>query len=130
MRKTFKLEIPEAALFSFIVLAGLLVITWLGYSIVKEMGRKQQVVQSLDSFKAAIEEIEKENLELLQKKKYFESEENIEREARRRLNLKRPDEHVAIIVTEENKDTQEADASQGEETEESNFFIRLWNFLF
>ena len=130
MRKTFKLQIPEAARFTLFVLVGLLVITWLGYSIVKETGRKQQVVQGLDSFKASIEEIEKENLELLQKKEYFESEENIEREARKRLNLKRPGEYVAIIVTEENKDTQEEGASRVEETEESNFFIRLWNFLF
>ncbi len=130
MKEKFKLKIPEATRFTLFVLASLLVITWLGYSIVKEMGRKQQAVQGLDSFKAAIEEIEKENLELLQKKKYFESEENIEREARRRLNLKRPDEHVAIIITEENKETQEESASRVEETEESNLFSRLWDLLF
>jgi cell division protein FtsB len=44
-----------------------------------------------------LEKLEKENQELAEKKKYYESEEFIEQEARNRLNLGKPGETVIIL---------------------------------
>lgn len=127
MFKNFKQKIFKRVKPAFFVVASLLLITWLGFSLVKEIERKRQTAGDLSSLKAAIEEVEKENQELLQKKKYFESEENIEREARRRLNLKKPGERVIIIVSEDDKNIKN---DENESSDDSSFFAKFFRILF
>lgn len=44
-----------------------------------------------------LEEAEREHQELLEKKKYYQSEEFVEEEARNKLNMARPEEAVMIL---------------------------------
>lgn len=131
MKRKLKLNTPRVSRFTLFILAGILVIGWLGISIRKELERKEQAREELASLKSAIEELEKENREILAKKEYLTSAENIEREARRRLNLKKQDENVAIIVPETNKGqgSPESQENQNPETD-VNFFRKLWNLIF
>lgn len=131
MKRKLKLNAPRVSRLTLFILAGILVIGWLGISIRKELERKEQAREELASLKSAIEELEKENREILAKKEYLTSAENIEREARRRLNLKKQDENVAIIVPETKKgqESPESQENQNPETD-VNFFRKLWNLIF
>lgn len=44
-----------------------------------------------------LEKVEKEHQELIKKKEYYQSEEFVEKEARNKLNMSRPDETVVIL---------------------------------
>ncbi len=56
-----------------------------------------------------LEELEREHQELVQKREYYQSEEFVEKEARNKLNMSKPDEIVVILPpnlgqTEERKE--------------------------
>src|SRR3989338_6457020 len=96
-------KIPRPTKFTLFLIASLLIFVWLGVAMRREFVRKQEMGVELSALKASIEKNQKENEELSKKIAYLKDEENIEREARERLNLKKPDERVAIIVPPKNK---------------------------
>lgn len=93
-----------------LLLLGSLTI-WLGYSVVKEAYRKHQVRAEIESLKQEIMELEKKNSSLSSFVDSFQDPENIELEAKKRLNLKKPGEEVAVILR--GKDSEEQNIVQG-----------------
>jgi cell division protein FtsB len=78
-----------------------LAVVIIGIGLIVSLSRNiYRLLKAGDQVKLAqekLEKLEKENQELLEKKKYYESEEFIEQEARNRLNLGKPGETVVIL---------------------------------
>lgn len=129
MKRKFKLKISSSGGFLLFVAICFLVIVWIGIATFNELKRKQEVLRELASIRATVEETEKENQELSRKIESFESEETIERMARERLNLKKPDEHVAIIVPDENKKKEQNGLQKDESSGKLNFLKNLFKIL-
>lgn len=93
----------KAIFFSRIFLVALIIMTFLlAVSTGRAIWRKYQIEREISALKNNISEIEKKNEELLARLDYFKSEENLEKEARIQLNVKRPGEKVVVIVGKEN----------------------------
>jgi len=119
------LNVPRLRTFSFFLIAAL-IFTWLGFSMRRELLRKQEMGAEVSTLKASIEKLQKENEELSKKIVYIKDEKNIEREARERLNLKKPDERVAIIVPPKNKN-QEGAGEADQQSANTSFFRKILN---
>lgn len=119
-------KIPRPTKFTFFLIASLLVFVWLGVSMRRELVRKQEMGAELSALEASVEKFQQENDELSKKIAYLKDERNIEREARERLNLKKPDERVAIIVPPKNK-SQGGAGEAGQQSANMNFFKKLLN---
>ena len=79
---------------------------WLGYSVVKEAYRKHQVQREIEALRAEILGIENRNIDLSSLLDSFGDSKNVELEAKRRLNLKKPGEEVAVILRDKNSEEQ------------------------
>ncbi len=96
----------KAIFFSRIFLAALAILTfWVAVSTGRAVWRKLQIEREISALKRNIAEMEQKNEELLARLDYFKSEENLEKEARSQLNVKRPGEKVVVIVGKENRDS-------------------------
>lgn len=94
-------------LFSNIAIIALVAITiWLGVASAKVLYAKITVRSEIDSLKREIEEMEQGNNELASLVDLFQNPEVIELEAKRRLNLKKPGEEVAVILRDKNDESQ------------------------
>ncbi len=131
MKKKLKFKIPRVGRVLLFVGVGIAIIGWLVVSLVNEIERKQNTFKELASLDKTIQELKDENQKLLQKKEYLTNEENIEREARMRLNLKKQDENVVIIVPETDKGQKPLESQENHNPEtDAKFFQKLWDLLF
>lgn len=89
---------------SLLLLGGLTV--WLGVSVGKEAYRKHQVREEIARLKAEIVQMEQENDNLVSLIHSFEDRETVELEAKKRLNLQKPGEEVAVILRSKNDESQ------------------------
>ncbi|MDP1629610.1 MAG: septum formation initiator family protein [bacterium] len=64
----------------------------------RALWRKHQVDREIQKLQKDISQIEERNKELLTRLDYLKSEENLEKEARLQLNVKRPGEKVVVIL--------------------------------
>lgn len=78
----------------------------LGYSVIKESYRRHQVQVEIDSLKKEIMAFENRNTGLASIIGSFENPKNIELEAKRRLNLKKPGENVVVILRDKDNEAQ------------------------
>ena len=83
-----------------------LITVWMGASVAKEAYRKYQVQQEIAHLKTEIIGLEQENNNLASLIGSFSDPSNIEAEAKKRLNLKKPGEEVAVILRDKNDETQ------------------------
>jgi cell division protein FtsB len=111
------------SLFTLMVIF-LLVIIALG----RESYLNYQTNQEIRGLRDKIEKLKKDNVELAEMEKYFQSEEFLEKEARLKLNLIRDGEKL-IIVKEEEKSLVE-EQSEEEKSENVSNFRNWWKYFF
>mgnify|MGYP001571994169 FL=1 len=97
-------EFLQSKILSFIVLAG---IFFLAVSLVKVRPQKMAVEARLENLKGKITETGKTNSDLARLLDYFKSRSYLEREAKIKLNVRRPDENVVFIYEDEKANTAE-----------------------
>jgi len=120
---------PENFLYSkyslFIaVIIFLLVVIALG----RESYINYQTNREIKELQEKIEELKKNNLELAEMEKYFQSEEFLEKEARLKLNLIRDGEKLIIVKEEENNLTEGRDEAR--KMENISNFRKWWRYFF
>jgi len=100
MKETRFPGIFSSKIFLFSLLVILLI---LGSSLGREFYRKYRLQKEFDSLKSEIDKLENKNQDLASMLEYLNKESNLEKEARRRLNLKKPGENVVVIVPPESE---------------------------
>ena len=89
---------------SLLVLALLTI--WLGWSAAKEAYKKHQVKKEIDKLSQEILDLEQKNSNLVSLIDSFQDPDTVELEAKRRLNLKKQGEEVAVILRDKNDEPQ------------------------
>jgi len=89
---------------SLLILGGLTV--WLGVLVAKEAYRKHEVRQEIARLKADIVQTQKKNDNLTSILDSLEDPSTVELEAKKRLNLQKPGEEVAVILRDTNDESQ------------------------
>ena len=84
-----------------LLVLGLLTI-WLGASAAKEAYKKHQVKKEIDKLSQEILNLEQKNSNLVSLIDSFKDQNTVELEAKRRLNLKKQGEEVAVILRDKN----------------------------
>jgi cell division protein FtsB len=85
------------------------VLVFLGIQLGRESYRKYQLQQEINNLKSEISKIEGENQELSNLMEYFKKDSYLEKQARVKLNLKKPGEEA--VVFPERKEEAESNAS-------------------
>jgi len=80
---------------------ALMVIFFFIFSIAKLWPQKTVIDARLQNLEGKIAETEKSNLDLARLLSYFKSRSYLEREAKLKLNVRRPDENVVVIYEDE-----------------------------
>ena len=125
---------------SLLVLGVLTV--WLGASVAKETYQKHQVNKEIAHLRQEILDLENKNNDLASFLGSFDDPNTVELEAKRRLNLKKPGEKVAVILRGKNDggqnivqsggDISHQGASDEPETDESAWFanpLKWWQYI-
>lgn len=126
----------KAIFFSRIFLGAMVIlIFWMAISTGRAMWRKFQIEHEISVLKKNISEMEKKNEELLARLDYFKNEENVEKEARAQLNVKRPGEKVVVILKKEDnrsKSKQEGNSSSDRLADKKNLSnpLKWWRYFF
>ena len=84
---------------------GLLTI-WLGASVAKEAYKKHQVKKEIEILSQEILNLEQKNSNLISLIDSFQDSDTVELEAKRRLNLKKQGEEVAVILRDKKDEPQ------------------------
>lgn len=88
-----------------LLVLGLLTV-WLGASAAKEAYKKHQVKKEIDKLSQEILSLEQKNSNLVSLIDSFKDSDTVELEAKRRLNLKKQGEEVAVILRDKNDEPQ------------------------
>ncbi|MDZ7798334.1 MAG: septum formation initiator family protein [Patescibacteria group bacterium] len=132
-RKSPFIKIISSNLF---IVASIAVLIFLGVSLSKEMIRRHQISQRINSLESEIEALEESNTELSDLIDYLKSDEFREKEARLKMGLKKEDENVIVVPnlnTNENinKSTKLANNSnQAAENIEFSNLKKWWRYFF
>lgn len=89
---------------SLFILAAITV--WLGVSWGQEIYRKHQVREEIEKLKAEVIAFEARNSNLASLIDSFDDPQVVELEAKKRLNLRKPGEEVAVILRDKNDESQ------------------------
>ena len=114
--------------FKMFVLAGVLVVIFLGTNLGKEFYRKYQIQKEIDSLKEDISSLEENNYKLSQLIEYCETDEYKEAQARERFNLGKEGENLVVMI--------EPNSSDGEIKKKIDNHEKLpnygkwWNYFF
>jgi cell division protein FtsB len=128
--KKKKKFIGKTLFFRVFVMAGVLIIAFLGSALGKEMYREYQIQREIDSLKSDIEALEKNNYKLSRLIEYYETDEYKEVEARKKLNLKKEGENVVVIKPSPlsiERDNFEEKANQDDNLPN---YKKWWNYFF
>jgi len=101
-----------------LLLLSFLIFTWLAVSFVQTTYRRYRLLDQLQRLQDKASRLEKDNKSLKKSINYYSSQSFLEKEARRKLNLKKPGEKVVII----NLSSDEASQSQGINDEKKEIF--------
>jgi len=104
-RHNVKFAINVLASRGSLLVLGLLTI-WLGWSAAKEAYKKYQVKKEIDKLSQEILNLEQKNSNLVSLIDSFQDPDVVELEAKRRLNLKKQGEEVAVILRDKNDEPQ------------------------
>lgn len=116
----------------------LLAVIWIGLVSVRAYYKKYQLDQEITALKFQIGKLDKQDQDLSQLLKYFDSSNYLEIEAKDKLNLKKSDESVVMVpeaAISQELATQQATSGVGQSfaTQPSvaeNNLIKWWNYLF
>ena len=121
------------------LVALVVLIAWLGLAVGKEAYRKQHVADEINRVRQEIASIEERNYDLAALIESFKDPQVVEREAKRRLNLKRPGEEVVVILRDKSeeynivRDTPEASKPRAAifEQESGNLanLLKWWQYI-
>ncbi len=119
----------KVALF-FVVLALIALTINLG----RESYRKHQLNNEINKLQAEIDKSEKRNKQLADLMEYFKEESHLEKEARLKLNLKKPGERVVILRDSQINGTSSNDLDNNQEDDSSkekkNNWWQWWEYFF
>ena len=126
--KNFFKKILSSKVFLFVVALALIVVA---VNVGQESYRKYQLTQEIDKLKTEIERLEGNNNQLADLMEYLKEEPYLEKEARLKLNLKKPGEKVIILSNEEQEQKQEEVLSDIPElTGENGNYWKWWEYFF
>lgn len=116
--------------FKHFILAGILVIVFLGSMFGKEYYREYKIKEEIDLLKKEIDSLEKDNYKLSQFIEYYQTDEYKELEIRKRFNMKKEGEKVAVIKPV--GDVLGSFSAEQENNTENNLpnYIKWWNYFF
>lgn len=100
----------------------------------KESYRKYQLKKEIDSLNASIEQLQGKNHQLSNLMEYFKQESYLEKEARLKLNLKKPGEQVVILSSDLDNDPSVSedvlDQPESLDSEETANHWKWWEYFF
>jgi len=132
-RKSPFIKIISSNLF---IVASIAVLIFLGVSLGKEMIRRHQISQRINSLESEIEKLEESNTELSDLINYLKSDEYREEEARIKMGLKKKDENVIVVPNLNSNDNINQSAklagntNQISENKESSNLAKWWYYFF
>jgi len=124
--KNFFKKILSSKVFLFVVTLALIAVA---VNVGRESYRKYQLTQEINKLKIEIEKIEGKNEQLANLMEYLKKEPYLEKEARLKLNLKKPGEKVIILSDEEQKE-QETVINDISELKKSGNHWKWWEYFF
>lgn len=116
-------------LFTFIALIFIFV------SIAKETYKKNQIQKEILALQEEAQKISRDNSQIKEKIAYLESPEYQTKEAKDKLGLRNPDEHVIVVKPNTEKETQEnllyfENIEPVVQVKESPNYLKWWNYFF
>ena len=125
--KNFFKKILSSRVFLFVVTLALIAVA---VNLGRESYRKYQLTQEIDRLKIEIERLEGKNDQLANLMEYLKEEPYLEKEARLKLNLKKPGEKVIILSDQEQKEQEEVVNDVPEATKEDGNHWKWWEYFF
>ncbi len=107
----------------------------LGYALSKEIKKKKEVTQEINSLKIEADKIKKENMQIKERIAYFSSSDYQELEAKEKLNLQNKEEKVVVIIPSPIKSkkvaiTRKIQAKPTRIISTTNNFQKWWRYFF
>ncbi len=107
--------------------AAVLILVFLTVNVSKESYRKYQLNEEIDSLKSEVEQLTGKNHQLADLIKSFSQDSYLEKEARVKLNLKKPGEKLVILPKEESLNNQES-LTNDEKDKKSGGIPNYWKW--
>jgi cell division protein FtsB len=92
---------------------GAIVFSFISYGAIRIHGRNVALQQQLSGLQTQVASLEAENIRFQEDIDFYSQPENLEKEARARLNLKKPGETLVIIPRGTQKNSSGSDAEAG-----------------
>jgi len=136
--KNFIKKLLSSKVFFFFMVIALVALL---LNFVRESYHKYQLSEEIGGLKTEIERLEGRRQQLAGLMEYFEQESYLEKEARQRLNLKKPGEKVVILSQKADVDigndqrvdnilSENTDSSQNTENQETANYWKWWEYFF
>jgi len=132
-------KILSSKIFLFIVI---FIFIFLLIGLIRETYRKHQLKNEINQFQTSINKLEGENKKLIDLMDYFKEDSYLEKEARIKLNLKKPGETVVVlskdvvngveVIRRGSLETEEINEDNNEiqEKEETSNHWKWWEYFF
>jgi len=139
-QKTKKIKkILSSKIFLFIVV---FILIFLLIGLIKETYRKHQLTSEINELRSNIDKLEGDNQQLIDLMDYFKEDSYLEKEARIKLNLKKPGETVVVLSKDiidgveivrsgslDEEENKEADLENNDSVEVTNYW-KWWEYFF
>lgn len=126
-KKTLKERILTSKLL-FVVM--LVILAFIVFALSKEILRRHQIDEEIKSMEEEVEGLEKENTELSGLLDYYNTQTFKEKEARKRLGLRKDGEKAVALPTTKKNPVEELETSEEQKGEELSNFQRWWDYFF
>ncbi len=124
--KNFIKKLLGSKVFLFFIVLALI---GLAISVGRESYRKYQLTKEINRLKSETERIEGRNQQLTNLLEYFKEESYLEKEARLKLNLKKPGEKVVILSQSDSPEDLPLEIQPEIKKEEVNWW-KWWEYFF
>lgn len=111
----------------FLAIIGLIFLVMIIIPLVRTYSQRRLVEKEINEVKQQIDDFESQNQELKDLVAYLQSDQSLEEQARRNLNLKKPGEQVIVI---EDKALNTASTSASSSGEEGGNLGKWWRYFF
>jgi len=127
--KNFIKKLLSSKVFLFFIVLALI---GLVISLGQESYRKYQLTKEIDGLKSEIERLEGKNQQMADLMEYFQEGSYLEKEARLKLNLKKPGEKVVVISQPAGAEVDERIVVETEKevSNETTNFWKWWEYFF
>lgn len=127
--KNFIKKLLSSKVFLFFIVLALI---GLVISLGQESYRKYQLTKEINGLKSEIERLEGKNQQLADLMEYFQEGSYLEKEARLKLNLKKPGEKVVVISQTAGAEVDKRIVAEAEDevSNETTNFWKWWEYFF